>query len=205
MTVEELPGHFKEHWPAIREQLLQGTYQPQPAKRVEIPKGGGGVRQLEISTVLDRFIQQGVLQVLQKRWERTYSEHSYGFRPGRAAHQAVAQAQQYIAEGRHWVVDLDLEKFFDWVHHDRLLARLAQRVRDKRMLKLIRAVLNAGVMEKGPVGPTTEGTPQGGPLSPLLSNIVLDELDQELERRGHWFVRHADDCAPRRSGQEAII
>jgi RNA-directed DNA polymerase len=194
MTVEELPGHLKEHWPAIREQLLQGTYQPQPVKRVEIPKGGGGVRQLGIPTVLDRFIQQGVLQVLQKCWDRTFSEHSYGFRPGRSAHQAVAQAQQYISEGRHWVVDLDLEKFFDRVHHDRLLARLAQRVRDKRMLKLIRAFLNAGVMEKGLVSPTTEGTPQGGPLSPLLSNIVLDELDRELERRGHWFVRYADDC-----------
>jgi len=194
MTVEELPGYLKEHWPAIRAQLLQGTYQPQPVKRVEIPKGGGGVRQLGVPTVLDRFIQQGVLQVLQKRWDRTFSEHSYGFRPGRSAHQAVAQAQQYIAEGRHWVVDLDLEKFFDRVHHDRLLGRLAQRVKDKRMLKLIRAFLNAGVMEKGLVSPTTEGTPQGGPLSPLLSNIVLDELDRELERRGHRFVRYADDC-----------
>jgi RNA-directed DNA polymerase len=194
MTVEELPGYLKEHWPAIREQLLQGTYQPQPVKRVEIPKGGGGVRQLGVPTVLDRFIQQGVLQVLQQRWDRTFSEHSYGFRPGRSAHQAVAQAQQYIAEGRHWVVDLDLEKFFDRVHHDKLLGRLAQRVRDKRILKLIRAFLNAGVMEKGLVSPTTEGTPQGGPLSPFLSNIVLDELDRELERRGHWFVRYADDC-----------
>lgn len=194
MTVEELPGYLKEHWPAIREQLLQGTYQPQPVKRVEIPKGGGGVRQLGVPTVLDRFIQQGVLQVLQQRWDRTFSEHSYGFRPGRSAHQAVAQAQQYIAEGRHWVVDLDLEKFFDRVHHDKLIGRLAQRVRDKRMLKLIRAFLNAGVMEKGLVSPTTEGTPQGGPLSPFLSNIVLDELDRELERRGHWFVRYADDC-----------
>lgn len=194
MTVEELPGYLKEHWPAIREQLLQGTYRPQPVKRVEIPKGGGGVRQLGVPTVLDRFIQQGVLQVLQQRWDRTFSEHSYGFRPGRSAHQAVAQAQQYIAEGRHWVVDLDLEKFFDRVHHDKLLGRLAQRVRDKRMLKLIRAFLNAGVMEKGLVSPTTEGTPQGGPLSPFLSNIVLDELDRELERRGHWFVRYADDC-----------
>jgi len=194
MTVKELPGYLKEHWPAIREQLLQGTYQPQPVKRVEIPKGSGGMRQLGVPTVLDRFIQQGMLQVLQKRWDRTFSEHSYGFRPGRSAHQAVAQAQQYIAEGRPWVVDLDLEKFFDRVHHDRLLARLAQRVEDKRMLKLIRAFLNAGVMEKGLVSPTTEGTPQGGPLSPLLSNIVLDELDRELERRGHWFVRYADDC-----------
>ena len=174
MRVQELPGYLKEHWPAIREQFLKGAYQPQPVKRVEIPKVGGGMRQLGIPTVLDRFIQQGVLQVLQKRWDRTFSEHSYGFRPGRSAHQAVAQAQGYIAEGRHCVVDIDLEKFFDRVHHDKLLGRMAQRVRDKRMLKLIRAFLNAGVMEKGLVSPTTEGTPQGGPLSPFLSNIVLD-------------------------------
>jgi RNA-directed DNA polymerase len=194
MRVQELPGYLKEHWPAIREQLLKGACQPQPVKRVEIPKVGGGMRQLGIPTVLDRFIQQGVLQVLQKRWDRTFSEHSYGFRPGRSAHQAVAQAQGYIAEGRRWVVDIDLEKFFDRVHHDKLLGRMAQRVRDKRMLKLIRAFLNAGVMEKGLVSPTTEGTPQGGPLSPFLSNIVLDELDRELERRGHCFVRYADDC-----------
>ena len=194
MRFQELPGYLKEHWPAIREQLLKGAYQPQPVKRVEIPKVGRGMRQLGIPTVLDRFIQQGVLQVLQKRWDRTFSEHSYGFRPGRSAHQAVAQAQGYIAEGRHWVVDIDLEKFFDRVHHDKLLGRMAQRVRDKRMLKLIRAFLNAGVMEKGLVSPTTEGTPQGGPLSPFLSNIVLDELDRELERRGHRFVRYADDC-----------
>ncbi len=164
-TVQELPGYLKEHWPAIREQLLQGTYQPQPEKRVEIPKSGGGVGQLGIPTALDRFIQQGVLQVLQKRWDRTFSEHSYGFRPGRSAQQAVAQAQRHIAEGRRWVVDIDLEKFFDRVNHDRLMGRLAQRVRDKRVLKLIRAFLNAGVMEKGLVSPTTEGTPQGGPLS----------------------------------------
>ena len=194
MRVQELPGYLKEHWSAIREQLQKGAYQPQPVKRVEIPKVGGGMRQLGIPTVLDRFIQQGMLQVLQKRWDRTFSEHSYGFRPGRSAHQAVAQAQEYIAEGRHWVVDIDLEKFFDRVHHDKLLGGMAQRVRDKRMLKLIRAFLNAGVMEKGLVSPTTEGTPQGGPLSPLLSNIVLDELDRELERRGHCFVRYADDC-----------
>ncbi len=194
MRVQELPGYLKEHWPAIREQLLAGTYQPQPVKRVEIPKRGGGVRRLGIPTALDRFIQQGVLQVLQQRWDRTFSEHSYGFRPGRSAHQAVAQAQRYIAEGRHWVVDIDLEQFFDRVHHDKLLGRLAQRVRDKRVLKLIRAFLNAGVMEQGLVSPTTEGTPQGGPLSPFLSNIVLDELDRELKRRGHCFVRYADDC-----------
>ncbi len=194
MRVQELPGYLKEHWPAIREQLLQGTYQPQPVKRVEIPKWGGGVRQLGIPTALDLFIQQGVLQVFQYRCDRTFSEHSYGFRPGRSAQQAVAQAQRYIAEGRRWVVDMDLEKFLDRVNHDRLMGRLAQRVRDKRVLKLIRGFMNAGVMEKGLVSPTTEGTPQGGPLSPFLSNIVLDELDRELERRGHCFVRYADDC-----------
>ena len=152
------------------------------------------MRRLGIPTVLDRFIQQAVLQVLQKHWDRTFSEHSYGFRPDASAHQAVAQAQRYIDEGRRWVVDIDLEKFFDRVHHDKLLGRMAQRLRDKRMLKLIRAFLNAGVMEKGLVSPVTEGTPQGGPLSPFLSNIVLDELDRELERRGHRFVRYADDC-----------
>ncbi len=194
MSVQELLGYLKEHWPAIREQLLEGTYQPQPVKRVEIPKRSGGERRLGIPTVLDRFIQQAVLQVLQKHWDRTFSEHSYGFRPGRSAHQAVAQAQRNIAEGGRWVVDIDLEKFFDRVNHDRLMGRLAQRVRDKRVLRLIRAFLNAGVMEKGLVSPTTEGTPQGGPLSPFLSNIVLDELDRELERRGHCFVRYADDC-----------
>ena len=194
MTVQELLGYLKEHWPALREQLLEGTYKPQPVKRVEIPKAGGGVRLLGIPTVLDRFVQQGVLQVLQQHWDRSFSEHSYGFRPGRSAHQAVARAQRYIAEGHQWVVDIDLEQFFDRVHHDKLLGRLAQRVKDKRVLKLIRAFLNAGVIEQGLVSPTTEGTPQGGPLSPFLSNIVLDELDRELERRGHRFVRYADDC-----------
>jgi RNA-directed DNA polymerase len=161
---------------------------------VEIPKPDGGVRKLGIPTVLDRFIQQAVMQVLQGRWDRTFSDHSYGFRPGRSAHQAVAQAQQYIAEGYRWCVDLDLEKFFDRVNHDRLMAAIAKRVADQRMLKLIRAFLEAGVMEDGLVSAVDEGTPQGGPLSPLLSNLVLDELDQELERRGHRFVRYADDC-----------
>lgn len=194
MTVEQLPNYLKKHWPAIREQLLSGSYRPQAVKRVEIPKPDGGIRQLGIPTVLDRFIQQAVMQVLQRRWDQTFSAHSYGFRPGRSAHQAVTKAQQYIAEGYSWVVDLDLEKFFDRVNHDKLMAKLAQRIGDKRMLKLIRAFLRAGVMEGGLVSPVDEGTPQGGPLSPLLSNIVLDELDRELERRGHRFVRYADDC-----------
>src|SRR6202521_5820336 len=193
MTVHDLAGYLKQHWPAIREQLLNGTYKPQPVKRVEIPKPDGGVRKLGIPTVLDRFVQQAVMQVLQGRWDRTFSNHSYGFRPGRSAYQAIAQAQKYIAEGCNWVVDLDLEKFFDRVNHDRLMAKIAERVSDKRLLKLIRAILQAGVMENGLVSPVDAGTPQGGPLSRLLSNIVLDELDQELERRGLRFARYADD------------
>src|SRR3989442_5444939 len=194
MTVGGITDYLKQHWPAIREQLLSGTYEPKPVRRVEIPKPDGGVRKLGIPTVLDRFIQQAVMQVLQRQWDRTFSDHSYGFRPGRSAHQAVAQAQRYIAEGYGWVVDLDLEKFFDRVNHDKLMGQIAKRVEDKRLRKVIRAFLNAGVMENGLVSLSGEGTPQGGPLSPLLSNLVLDELDRELERRGHRFVRYADDC-----------
>src|SRR5712691_3307138 len=194
MTVDALAEYLKQHWPSIREQLLSGTYKPQAVQRVEIEKqDGSGMRKLGIPTVLDRFIQQAVMQVLQRQWDPTFSDSSYGFRPGRSAQQAVAQAQQYIAEGRQYVVDLDLEKFFDRVNHDKLMGQIAKRVEDKRLLKLIRAFLTAGVMEDGLVSPSVEGTPQGGPLSPLLSNLVLDELDRELERRGHRFVRYADD------------
>ena len=194
MTVDELPGYLTEHWPALRDQLLQGTYRPQPVKRVEIPKPGGGTRKLGVPTVLDRFLQQAVLQVLQGDWDRTFSPHSYGFRPHRSAQQAVAQAQQYVADGSGWVVDLDLEKFFDRVNHDQLMGQVAKRITDQRLLRLLRAFLTAGVLADGLVSPTDEGTPQGGPLSPVLSNLVLDALDRELERRGHRFVRYADDC-----------
>src|SRR5271165_6920769 len=193
MTIGGITDYLKQHWPVIRDQLLRGTYEPKPVRRVEIPKPDGGVRKLGIPTVLDRFIQQAVMQVLQRRWDRTFSDYSYGFRPERSVQQAVAQAQQYIAEGHGWCVDLDLEKFFDRVNHDKLMGQIAKRVEDKRLLKLIRAFLTAGVMENGLVSPSVEGTPQGGPLSPLLSNLVLDEFDRELERRGHRFVRYADD------------
>ena len=194
MTVAKLSDYLKEHWLEIREQVLNGTYKPQPVLRVEIPKPDGGVRKLGIPVVVDRFLQQAVMQVLQRIWDPSFSEHSYGFRPNRSAHQGVAKAQEYIAQGHTWVVDLDLEKFFDQVNHDKLMGLVARRIANKRILKLIRAFLNAGVMEKGLVSAVDEGTPQGGPLSPLLSNIVLDELDRELERRGHRFVRYADDC-----------
>ena len=194
MTVEELPGYLAAHWTGIREQLLTGTYQPQPVRRCEIPKAGGGVRALGIPTVLDRFIQQAVLQVLQPRFDPTFSEASYGFRPGRSAHQAVRKARAHIQEGRRFVVDVDLERFFDRVNHDVLMGRLAKRIADKAVLKLIHRYLLAGVMANGVVIERFEGTPQGGPLSPLLANVLLDEVDKALEARGHAFVRYADDC-----------
>jgi len=208
MTIAEATGYLREHWPSIRSQLLEGTYRPQPVRRVGIPKPDGGVRKLGVPCVVDRLIQQALLQVLQKQWDQTFSEHSYGFRPGRSAHQAVAQAQAYVAEGYNVVVDLDLEKFFDRVNHDLLMARVATRVADKRVLKLIRAFLNAGVMEDGLVRPVDEGTPQGGPLSPLLSNLMLNDLDKELTRRGLRFCRYADDCniyvRSRRAGERVM-
>src|SRR5437588_9147779 len=184
MTVIGIKDYLKQHWPAIREQLLNGTYEPKPVRRVEIAKPDGGVRKLGIPTVLDRFIQQAVMQVLQRRWDRTFSDYSYGFRPGRSAQQAVAQAQQYIAEGHGWCVDLDLEKFFDRVNHDKLMGQIAKRVEDKRLLKLIRAFLNAGVMENGLVSPSVEGTPQGGPLTPLTHKVIsnLNEQLRDCER-----------------------
>lgn len=194
MTVGQLKGYLATQWPRVRETLLKGEYVPQLVRRVEIPKPGGGVRSLGIPTVLDRFIQQALLQVLQPLIDPTFSDASYGFRPGRSAHDAVRRAQQYVAAGHRWVVDMDLEKFFDRVNHDVLMARVARRIEDKRVLRLIRRYLQAGVMDGGVMSPRTEGTPQGGPLSPLLSNILLDDLDRELERRGHQFVRYADDC-----------
>lgn len=194
MKTEELAGYLTKNWLEVKKQLLVGEYKPKPVKRVEIPKRDGGVRKLGIPTVLDRFIQQAVMQVLQEDYDKTFSKNSYGFRPGKSAQEAVKKAQEYIAEGNTYVVDIDLEKFFDRVNHDRLMSRLAEKIKDKRLLKLIRAYLNAGVLEEGEIKPTEEGTPQGGNLSPLLSNIVLDELDKELEGRGHKFVRYADDC-----------
>lgn len=194
MTVEELPSHLKEHWLSIREKLREGEYQPSPIKRQEIPKPGGGMRKLGIPTVLDRFIQQAMQQVLSPIFEETFSEHSYGYRPGRNAHDAVKTAQGYIQEGYRWVVDIDFERFFDTVNHDRLMARMKETVKDKRVLRLVNKYLKAGVMVNGVVTEVEEGTPQGSPLSPLLSNIVLTELDRKLEERGHRFARYADDC-----------
>jgi len=194
LAVSGLKGHLKQHWPTIRTRLLAGTYQPQPVRRVDVPKPQGGVRTLGIPTVVDRLLQQALHQVLQPIFEPTFSESSYGFRPGRSAHQALRQARQYVAQGKRWVVDMDLEKFFDRVNHDLLMSKLAAKIGDARVLTLIRRYLQAGMMADGLVQPRTEGTPQGGPLSPLLSNILLTELDRELERRGHAFCRYADDC-----------
>ena len=194
MTIEEAGEYLKSNWPRIREKLLDGSYAPSPVRRVEIPKADGGKRQLGIPTVVDRLIQQCILQILQPEWDPTFHEHSYGFRPGKSAHQAVQYAQKLVQEGRRWVVDVDLEKFFDRVNHDILMDRVAKRVEDKRVLKLIRRYLQAGIMDGGICQEREEGTPQGGPLSPILSNLLLDEVDRELERRGLAFARYADDC-----------
>jgi RNA-directed DNA polymerase len=198
LTVTEFKDWLKVHWPSVREALLEGRYLPRAVRRVDIPKPSGGIRTLGVPTVVDRLIQQALHQVLQPLFEPTFSEGSFGFRPGRRAQQAVCRAQAYIRAGKRWVVDLDLEKFFDRVNHDVLMARVARLVSDARVLKLIRRFLEAGMMQEGLVEPRTEGTPQGGPLSPLLSNILLTDLDRELERRGLAFCRYADDCAPRR-------
>jgi group II intron reverse transcriptase/maturase len=208
MTVDELGPYLREHWGTIREQLLAGTYRPSVVRRTLIPKSGGGMRQLGIPTVLDRFVQQLILQVLQPIFDPTFSEHSHGFRPGRRAHDAVRKAQQYIQGGRRWVVDVDLEKFFDRVNHDVLMGKLSNRIADRRMLGIIQRYLTAGIMADGVVVERHEGTPQGGPLSPLLANVLLDEVDKELERRGHCFVRYADDCnvyvRSRRAGDRVL-
>ena len=194
LAVTEFKDWLKVHWPSVKQALLEGRYLPRPVRRVDIPKPAGGIRTLGVPTVVDRLIQQALHQVLQPLFEPTFSEGSFGFRPRRGAHQAVRRAQAYIREGKRWVVDLDLEKFFDRVNHDVLMARVARQVNDARVLKLIRRFLEAGMMQHGLVEPRTEGTPQGGPLSPLLSNILLTDLDRELERRGLAFCRYADDC-----------
>jgi len=193
-TTGQLRSYLRTHWEQVKRQLLAGEYQPQAVRRVDIPKPGGGSRMLGIPTVLDRLIQQAIHQVLSPVWEPDFSENSYGFRPGRSAHGAVEAARGHVEAGHRWVVDLDLEKFFDRVNHDVLMARVSRKIEDKRVLRLIRRYLQSGIMEGGVVGVRSEGTPQGGPLSPLLSNILLDDLDKELERRGHRFCRYADDC-----------
>jgi group II intron reverse transcriptase/maturase len=194
MSVDDLPGYLREHWKRLRSELLEGMFHPQPVRRAEIPKPGGGKRQLGIPTVLDRFIQQALLQVLQPDIDPGFPPHSFGLRPGRSAHDAVRQAQRLVQDGLRWVVDVDLEKFFDRVNHDILMGKLAKRIDDIRVLGLIRCYLSAGIFARGMVSERYEGTPQGGPLSPLLANVLLGEVDKELERRGHKFVRYADDC-----------
>jgi len=209
LSIAETAASLRAHWPRIRESLLDGSYRPCPVRRVQIPKSDGGVRELGIPTVTDRLIQQALLQVLQPRIDPTFSEHSYGFRPGRRAHDAVRQAQRYVQDGYRVVVDVDLEKFFDRVNHDILMERLARRIDDKAVLRLIRRYLVAGILDGGVVMERYEGTPQGGPLSPLLANVLLDEVDRELERRGHRFVRYADDCnvyvRSRRAGERVLV
>lgn len=208
MSVDKLPAYLKENWKRIQKELLEGNYAPRAVRRVEIPKATGGMRQLGIPCAIDRFIQTALQQIFQKHWDGTFSQHSYGFRPGKSQHQAIKQAQEYVSSGLQWVVDLDLEKFFDRVNHDVLMSRIAKRVKDKRVLKLVRAYLNAGMMEDGLAKPTEEGVPQGGPLSPILSNLLLDDLDKELEKRGLRFVRFADDCntyvASERAGERVM-
>ena len=209
MPVESLRSYLKEHWPRTKVELVEGRYEPSPVLGVEIPKPGGkGVRHLGIPTVMDRLIQQAMHQAMQPVFDPDFSESSYGFRPGRSAHDAVLQARAHVASGRRWTVDMDLEKFFDRVNHDLLMSRVARKVKDKRVLKLIRRYLQAGVMSDGIISQRIEGTPQGGPLSPLLSNILLDDLDKELERRGHRFCRYADDCTiyvqSRRAGERVL-
>lgn len=208
VAVEELKPMLQARWEAIRKELLEGTYHPAPVRKVEIPKPNGGTRTLGIPTVLDRLIQQAIYQVIQAWYDVRFSDHSFGFRLGRGTHDAMERAREHIAAGHRWVVDMDLEKFFDRVNHDILMSRLARRIKDKRLLLLIRRYLQAGMLEGGLVSPRVEGTPQGSPLSPLLSNILLDELDQELERRGHRFVRYADDCniyvQSKRSGERVL-
>lgn len=208
METSQLRRYLWEHWDRIKEQILKGSYEPHPVRRVDIPKAGGGTRMLGIPTVLDRFIQQAIHQTLSPMWEAVFSAHSYGFRPGRSAQQAIKAAQSHVRSGKRWVVDMDLEKFFDRVNHDALMARIARRVKDERMLRLIRSYLESGIMLEGLVEQRVEGTPQGGPLSPLLSNILLDDLDKELEKRGHRFCRYADDCniyvGSRRAGERVM-